>query len=73
MQQLSNIVLSVVMSKDNAWTLKPWHVHVSFRKCGYTVPEETITLPEQPITGPDLNLQDREFCITVTVSVYFSY
>jgi len=67
-QQLSKMVLSIVMNKDNPWTLQPWHIRSSFRKCGYTVPDEAITLPSKPIKGPDMNLQDREFYIGVTIN-----
>ncbi|KAF5300532.1 hypothetical protein FQR65_LT09153 [Abscondita terminalis] len=69
-QVLSNKVISVVMSKENPWTIQPWHISTSFRKCGFIVPKDTITLPETPIKGPDTNLQDREFFVTVTVKYF---
>lgn len=65
---MGRMLLSVVMNMENPWTLKPWHIKASFRKCGYIVAEDAITLPEQPIKGPDMNLQDKEFFVTVTVS-----
>lgn len=65
---LSSVTLSVIMNKDNSWTLQPWHVKVAFRKCGYCVPEETIALPSKPIQGPDMNLENKQFYVTVTVS-----
>lgn len=68
MDSLLRLYLSVVMNKDHPWTLKPWHVKLAFRKCGFIVPEEAITLPDKPISGPDMNLQDKEFFVTVTVS-----
>ncbi|KAJ8928941.1 hypothetical protein NQ314_018421 [Rhamnusium bicolor] len=64
---MSRIMISVVMNKEMPWTLKPWHVKISFRKSGYIVPEDTITLPEVPITGPDLSIENKEFFVTVTV------
>jgi len=67
-QHLSRMVLSVVMSKDNPWTLQPWHIRSSFRKCGYTVPEEAITMPSKVINGPNMDLQDKEFYVTVTIN-----
>lgn len=68
MKTLSRVALTVVMNKDHPWTIKPWHVSTSFRKCGYIVPEYAITLPDKPISGPDLSLQGKEFYVTVTVS-----
>ncbi|XP_018567503.1 39S ribosomal protein L9, mitochondrial [Anoplophora glabripennis] len=65
---MARMLLSVVMNMETPWTLKPWHVKASFRKCGYIVPEDTITLPEKPIKGPDMNLQDKEFFVTVTIN-----
>ncbi|XP_066245761.1 large ribosomal subunit protein bL9m isoform X1 [Euwallacea similis] len=65
---LSRVVLSVVMNKEHPWTIKPWHIKVSFRKCCYIVPEEAITLPEKLITGPDMNLENKEFFVTVTIN-----
>lgn len=62
------MLLSVVMNIEQNWTLKPWHIKVSFRKCGYIVPEYAICLPETPIIGPNMDIEDKEFCITVTVS-----
>lgn len=53
---------------EEPWTLEPWHVKASFRKSGYVVPEEAITLPEEPIKGPDMNLQDKEFFIVVKIN-----
>lgn len=57
------------MNKENPWTIKPWHIKVSLRKCGYEVPEECITLPPKPISGPDMALQEKEFYVTVTVRI----
>lgn len=56
------------MNMEEPWTLKPWHIRVSFRKCGYIVPEYAITIPETPISGPNMDLEGKEFFVTVTVS-----
>lgn len=55
------------MNRENPWVLKPWHIKVSFRKCGYNVPEEAIIMPPKEIKGPDMNLQNKEFYVTVKV------
>lgn len=68
MKTLSRVVLSVVMNKDHPWTIQPWHIRTSFRKCGYIVPDNAITLPDRPIKGPDMSLQDKEFFVTVTIN-----
>ncbi|KAK5648252.1 hypothetical protein RI129_003144 [Pyrocoelia pectoralis] len=67
-RELSKKVLSVVMSMENPWTIQPWHIKASFRKCGYVVPAEAITLPDKPIEGPNLDLENKEFFITVTIN-----
>ncbi|XP_055523897.1 39S ribosomal protein L9, mitochondrial [Wyeomyia smithii] len=66
--KLEEIVLAVVMNKDHPWVLERWHIRASLRKAGYYVPEEAITLPEQPIEGPDLLKQGKEFICIVTVN-----
>lgn len=68
MNIMSKMVLAVIMNKDVPWTLEPWHIRASFRKCGYNVAEEAITLPSKPITGPDLSLQEKEFYVTITIN-----
>ncbi|KAB0805191.1 hypothetical protein PPYR_02161 [Photinus pyralis] len=67
-KELSKKVLSVVMNMDNPWTIQPWHIKASFRKCGYVIPEDAVTLPAQPITGPNIEMEDKEFFITVTIN-----
>lgn len=57
------------MNKEMPWTLKPWHVKTSFRKCGYHVPEDTITIPSKPIQGPNMDLEGKEFFVTVVVCI----
>lgn len=71
MQSLSRVTLSVVMNMESPWTVKPWHIQVSFRKCGWEVPEDMIVLPEQPIKGPNLDIEGAEFNVTVVVSTKF--
>ncbi|CAK1550544.1 unnamed protein product [Leptosia nina] len=65
---LSRIVLQITMSKTTPWKLEPWHIRTSFRKAGFVVPEDAITMPSKEITGPDLSLQEKEFYITVKIN-----
>lgn len=62
------MTLAVVMNKDHPWKIEKWHIKASLRKAGYQVTEETIELPETPITGPDLLKQNKDFYVTVTVN-----
>jgi large subunit ribosomal protein L9 len=67
LESLSRMTLSIIMNKDSPWTLQPWHVRASFRKCGYVVPESAIEMHQKSIKGPDMNIEGKEFYITVTV------
>lgn len=73
MKCLSLLVLQITMSKQEPWTLEPWHVRASFRKAGFVVPEDTIKMPPVEIKGPDLALQEKEFYVTITVSTIYFY
>lgn len=66
-------MLNVVMNKEIPWTLEPWHIRTMFRKIGFIVPDEAITMPPQPISGPDMNLENKEFYVTVKVKFIASY
>lgn len=65
---LESRMLSVIMNKDHPWVLEPWHIRASLRKAGMHAAEGTIELPKEPITGPDLLKQGKEFIVTVTVN-----
>ena len=65
---LKNRVVAVVMNKDVPWTLEPWHVRVSLRKMGVYIREQDIKLPEAKITGPNLDIQNKEFEVVIKVS-----
>jgi len=65
---LSRQHLSIVMNKDTNWTIKPWHIRMSFRKSGIRVPEDAIELPEKPISGPNMDLEHKIFFVNVTIN-----
>lgn len=65
---LESRVLGIIMNKETPWVLQPWHVRASLRKIGVNAVEESIELPETPITGPDLLKQNKEFDVYVTVN-----
>lgn len=64
---LEKLTLGVVLSKETPWILKPWHVRVAFRRYGIILPEEAIALPEKEIKGPNMEFENKEFYVTVTV------
>ncbi|XP_011067305.1 PREDICTED: 39S ribosomal protein L9, mitochondrial [Acromyrmex echinatior] len=68
MKYLSRKRISIVMSKDVPWTLEKWHIKANFRKAGIYLSEDTITMPEKPISGPNLDLQGKEFYVTITIN-----
>ncbi|KAL6432494.1 hypothetical protein ACFW04_006820 [Cataglyphis niger] len=65
---LSTKRISIIMSKDVPWTLEKWHIRASFRKVGIFVPEDTITMPQKQISGPNLDIEGKEFYITITIN-----
>lgn len=66
---LKKMVVSVSMNKDEPWTIEPWHIRVSLRKMNVNVlSDDSIELPEQPISGPDLTLEGKSFVVYITVS-----
>lgn len=68
MNILSTLLLSVVMNVEIPWTLEMWHIRASFRRAGVYVPEEAITMPEKTISGPNLDYENKEFYVTVTIN-----
>lgn len=65
---LNLLNLAVVMNKNENWTIEKWHIKASLRKTGFHAPINTITLPAEPITGPDLKKENKEFTVKVTVN-----
>lgn len=65
---LSHKRISIVMSKEIPWTLEKWHIKASFRKAGIYIPEDAIMMPEKPISGPNLDLEEKEFYVTLTIN-----
>ena len=68
MQILQNMNVIVLMNKEVPWTIEPWHVRISFRKAGIHVPEDAISLPEEPICGPNMEMENNFFMVTVTIN-----
>jgi large subunit ribosomal protein L9 len=41
---------------------------MSFRRAGIHVPEDAISLPEEPICGPNMEIENKFFLVTVTIN-----
>lgn len=67
-EAISLRVISLSMNMENPWVVEPWHVRVALRRAGITVHEEALTLPEQPIKGPNMELESKEFLVKVKVN-----
>ncbi|KAJ6637580.1 39S ribosomal protein L9, mitochondrial, partial [Pseudolycoriella hygida] len=65
---LEKRILAVIMNKDHPWVLEPWHIRVSLRKAGMYANDHNIEIPKEPITGPDLLKESKEFIVTVTIN-----
>ncbi|GFG32531.1 hypothetical protein Cfor_01177 [Coptotermes formosanus] len=68
MKILQNMNVMVLMNKDVPWKIEPWHVRISFRKAGIHIPEDAILLPEEPICGPNMEMENKFFEVTVTIN-----
>ncbi|XP_011307854.1 39S ribosomal protein L9, mitochondrial [Fopius arisanus] len=65
---LKHMILSIIMSNDTPWTLEPWHVRSAFRKALVHLNEDCITMPNHTITGPNHDIENREFYVIITVN-----
>lgn len=68
MNVLSSLIIGITMNKENKWVIEPWHVRAAFRKAGVHLKEDCIELPKERIEGPDMNLEGKEFFVTVTIN-----
>ncbi|XP_077285329.1 mitochondrial ribosomal protein L9 [Arctopsyche grandis] len=61
-------VFYVSMNRTEPWVLEPWHLRVSFRKSHIVVPEHAIEMPPEKISGPDITLENKIFCVKIALS-----
>lgn len=52
LKKLAGMNLPIGMSATVPWELNKTHVKVAFRNCGVILSEESIELPEKPVTTP---------------------
>jgi ribosomal protein L9 len=60
--------VAVSMSMETPWTMEKWHIIASLRKYRLWVTEDQIEIPGGQITGPDLNMNYKEFIVILTVN-----
>lgn len=65
---LEQCCLPVNMSVENPWVIEKWHIRANFRIRGIHLTEEAITMPEKQISGPNLDLEGKEFYVVVTIN-----
>lgn len=68
MKDLSTMEIPVIVSREIPWTLEEWHVRTSLRLAGVNVPRNAVTMPEETISGPNLDIEGKEFYVTVTIN-----
>lgn len=64
----SKRVLDVTLNMDVPWTIQKWHIKASLRKHRLWVSEDRIEIPGGQISGPSMDLEQKEFIAVVTVS-----
>uniref|UniRef100_A0A1L8DRF5 Large ribosomal subunit protein bL9m n=1 Tax=Nyssomyia neivai TaxID=330878 RepID=A0A1L8DRF5_9DIPT len=65
---IENLTLPIVMNKDHPWVVEKWHIRTCLRKAGYYATDASITLPDRPIQGPDLSLENKEFTVQIKIN-----
>jgi len=69
MKMLKKVTLSVFMNMNEPWTIEPWNIKVALRKQGIQITDDhCIQIPEKPISGPDLQLEGKDFVSTVVIN-----
>ncbi|XP_034938440.1 39S ribosomal protein L9, mitochondrial [Chelonus insularis] len=68
LKYLQNYLLHVIMSNDNQWTLENWHIRTAFRMNKIHLEDDCITLPELTIAGPNPEMENKEFYVTLTIN-----
>uniref|UniRef100_A0A2P2I5Q7 Large ribosomal subunit protein bL9m n=2 Tax=Hirondellea gigas TaxID=1518452 RepID=A0A2P2I5Q7_9CRUS len=68
-ERLTGACVFVGMNVREPWTLEPWHIRVAMRKNSIiALSDDVIQLPDEPISGPDLDLEQKFFYVTLTIN-----
>lgn len=68
MNILSTLVVLVNVNNETPWTLEKWHVRAALRQNGVQCTDDDFTMPEKTISGPNMDIDNKEFYITVTIN-----
>lgn len=69
LRMLKSTIVRLPMNQEQGWAVEPWHLRIALRQAGITVPEESIELPETPITGPDYTgKENKVFLATIYIN-----
>ncbi len=66
--ELRRKVVPVTVNSYGEWTLEARHIRACLRRIQVNVPEDCIEMPEEKISGPNMENEGKEFLITITVS-----
>jgi len=64
----SKRVLDICLNMHNEWTIDKWHIKASLRKCKVWINEDQIEIPGGTISGPNLDLENKEFIAIITIN-----
>ena len=64
----SKRVLDICMNMDNSWTIEKWHIKIALRKHRTWTSEENIEIPGGEISGPNLDLENKEFIAILSIN-----
>jgi len=64
----SKRVLDICMNMDNSWTIEKWHIKIALRKHRTWTSEENIKIPGGEISGPNLDLENKEFIAILSIN-----
>jgi len=69
-QRLMKTAISVLVSLDTEWTLEPWNLRTALRRAGLKImSDESVILPDFPISGPDLEgKENKDFAAWVVIN-----
>lgn len=71
-RELARQVLCVAVNNENPWTIEKWHIRAAFRRAGFWVPDHAIVMGEKAISGPDPELEGKQFLVTITVILFLA-
>jgi len=66
--EMSKYVVPIVMNGNNRWTLEPWHVKFALLNYGIFLEEHCIKIPDEKISGPNQDLEGKEFLLTLQIN-----